>query len=76
VPDAFELAESLMADTEKDPRVRLEAAKFLVSYGLGAPPKETTPDPIESVSDADLLAEIDRRTNDKRRDVGESASEH
>ena len=40
VPAALELAEQLMGDAEVEARVRLEAAKFLTSYGLGAPPKQ------------------------------------
>lgn len=37
-PAAIELAKSYMGDAELDPRVRLEAAKLLMSYGLGKPP--------------------------------------
>lgn len=40
VPKAFALAKELMADPGEDSRVRLEAAKFLTSYGIGAPPRE------------------------------------
>lgn len=30
----------LLIDENQDSRVRLDAAKFLTSYGLGAPPRE------------------------------------
>jgi len=38
VPEAFALARSYMRDVEMDPRTRLDAAKFIVSYGIGKPP--------------------------------------
>lgn len=44
VPAAFDLAERLLEDEEAEPRVRLDAAKFLTSYGIGAPPKEIDED--------------------------------
>lgn len=40
VPKAFMLAQALLADPDEDSRVRLEAAKFLTSYGIGAPPRD------------------------------------
>jgi hypothetical protein len=40
VPQAFALAMKLLVNGEEDSRVRLEAAKFLTSYGLGAPPRQ------------------------------------
>lgn len=43
-PKAIEYAAALLDDEEQDARVRLEAAKFLVSYGLGAPPKSVIED--------------------------------
>ena len=63
VPDAFALAEKLMNGAAVEPRVRLEAAKFLTSYGLGAPPKEPLPDQVTTLTDDELLAEIDRRAS-------------
>lgn len=54
VPAAFDLAEKLVADEKADPRVRLEAARFLTAYGLGAPPKEAPKDPAEDMSDDEL----------------------
>lgn len=53
VPAAFAFAEDLLADAEADARVRLDAAKFLTMYGLGAAPK--------IVSDAD--DDTDSRTH-------------
>lgn len=47
VPDAFRVAHKFLMDEGVEPRVRLDAAKFLVAYGVGAPPKitaETEPD--------------------------------
>lgn len=54
VPEAFDLAERLVRDDAADPRVRLEAAKFLTAYGLGPPPKEAPRDPFESMTDDEL----------------------
>jgi hypothetical protein len=47
VPRAFALAQNLLGDSDEESRVRLEAAKFLTSYGLGAPPRQV------QVTDAD-----------------------
>lgn len=41
VPEALEFARSLLKDAAADPKLRLDAAKFLTSYGLGGPPKST-----------------------------------
>jgi hypothetical protein len=61
VPQAFALAMKLMLNAEADDRVRLEAAKFLTSYGLGAPPRQlqvTGADggPLFDATDEQLLA--------------------
>lgn len=37
----FALAKELRDNVKLDPKIRLEAAKFLTSYGLGAPPKSS-----------------------------------
>ena len=61
VPRALELAASYVDDERMDARVRLEAAKLLLSYGLGAPPKlpsheedEIEAAALRAMSDADL----------------------
>lgn len=41
VPKALEYANKLLDDEEADAKLRLDAAKFLTSYGIGAPPKST-----------------------------------
>lgn len=51
VPAAFDLAEKLIADDDADDRVRLDAAKFLASYGLGAPPKSVPDEPSDPAAD-------------------------
>lgn len=40
VPEAFALARKFLRDEEVEDRTRLDAAKFIVSYGLGAPPRD------------------------------------
>lgn len=40
-PKNFELAVKLRDNEDEDPKLRLEAAKFLTSYGIGAPPKSS-----------------------------------
>ena len=40
VPKALALAAAFMDDDRLDPRIRLESAKFLASYGLGTPHKQ------------------------------------
>lgn len=65
VPEALALANRFVADEEMDARVRLEAAKLLLSYGLGSPPKLDDLDEdaaslrarFESMSDDDLEQE-------------------
>lgn len=54
VPGSLELAVKLRDDEKQDARVRLDAAKFLVSYGLGAPPKAAA-DPDGDDGDASAL---------------------
>jgi len=41
VPKALEYAQGLLDDDDADPKLRLDAAKFLTSYGVGGPPKST-----------------------------------
>jgi hypothetical protein len=60
VPAALELAERLVADEQEDSRVRLEAAKLLMAYGLGSPPKELPRDPVEDMTDEELADEVAR----------------
>ncbi len=38
VPRALRLAARFLRDREMDPRVRLDAAKLVIAYGLGKPP--------------------------------------
>ncbi len=40
VPDAFAFARKVLLDEKEQTRNRLECAKFLVAYGLGAPKKQ------------------------------------
>lgn len=66
VPDALAFAKSLLADDAVDARLRLDAAKFLTAYGLGAAPKlpadadgdadRPTENPARPLSTEDLLA--------------------
>ena len=49
-PKAIALAETYLDDEELDPRVRLDAAKFLASYGLGKPPALVPPDDDDKAS--------------------------
>lgn len=58
VPQALALAMKFIVDEKEDSRVRLEAAKFITSYGLGTPPREPHPDALESMSDEELRQEI------------------
>lgn len=58
VPEAFELARKLMKDGQADPKLRLEAARFLTSYGVGGPPKSTVlvdeDDEVQSAAPMDV----------------------
>lgn len=64
VPEALAFAKRLLADEKADARVRLDAAKFLTAYGLGAAPKlpadgdEEAPsrNPAAPLSTDDLVA--------------------
>jgi hypothetical protein len=60
VPASFDLAVKLRDDEHQDSRVRLEAAKFLTTYGLGAPPKEAPKDETEALTDEELEREVER----------------
>lgn len=55
VPKAFGLAAKLMVNEDEDSRVRLEAAKFLTSYGIGAPPREVQ---LTGADGAPLFADL------------------
>jgi len=59
----FELAKSLRDNEELDPKVRLEAAKFLTQYGLGGPPKSTSV--VEDDDDVQTSAGLDVETSRK-----------
>lgn len=69
VPASFDLAKKLRDDETQDGRVRLEAAKFLTAYGLGAPPKaahddrdgDGEEDPLSKLSDAEIADLASRR---------------
>lgn len=59
VPASFDFAKKLRDDENQDARVRLDAAKFLTAYGLGAPPKmvdDASADRGDGVSLAQLRA--------------------
>ena len=65
VPSAIEFAARLIADETADARVRLEAAKFVAAYGLGAPRRLEDDDPeealvarIHALSDHELEARV------------------
>lgn len=45
-------------DEGEETRARLEAGKILLAYGLGAPPKQPEADPIESMSDDELVSKV------------------
>lgn len=73
VPEAFEVARKIMmeADPEKaSNRDRLDAAKFLTVYGLGAPPKviddreDESADAMGQLSVEDLRALARQSLND------------
>lgn len=57
----FELAVSLRDNEELDPKVRLEAAKFLTQYGLGGPPKSTSI--VEDDDEVQTSAGLDLETS-------------
>lgn len=57
VPKALAFAVALLDNEECDARVRLDAAKFLCSYGLGAPPKAVESSDDEDVGDAITIEE-------------------
>ena len=69
VPAAFELAVALMSNEDEDSRVRLDAAKLICSYGLGAPPKfedkgdgsddDVVPSADQAAAAADELRKLD-----------------
>lgn len=70
VPASFELAVRLRDDENGEPRVRLEAAKFITAYGLGAPPKVALEDddagdesanPFEKFTDAQVAELASRK---------------
>lgn len=60
VPNAFKFAVLLMNDKTVDPRVRLDAAKMIISYGVGSPPRMEMTDqwpnnPCAHMSDDELF---------------------
>ncbi len=57
--EALELAMGFLSDVELDPRVRLDAAKFIASYGLGRPPSLEIEE--ESTTSTTLRPEIAAR---------------
>jgi hypothetical protein len=71
VPQALALAAQFIANDQADARVRLEAAKLILVYGLGTPPKtEASPDDTEAealraMSDADLERFVRQRFIDR-----------
>jgi hypothetical protein len=69
VPGSLDLAVKLRDDETEDSRVRLEAAKFLTAYGLGAPPK-TAVDPDDGADDA---ASLDGLSPDEIRQLARKA---
>lgn len=60
VPRALELAVSFVEDERLDARVRLEAAKLLVSYGLGSPPRAEPEDDFSAQLRAMSTEELER----------------
>lgn len=74
VPAALDFADELLKDVTADPRVRLEAAKFLCSYGLGAPPKVLPEDDDKRVSATDELTVEELRAL-ARQSLADDASE-
>lgn len=61
VPAAFSMAEQLMNNEELDARVRLDAARFLTGYGIGAPPREpSVSEDLSSLTDEELERQFDR----------------
>ena len=69
VAASFELAVKLRDDEDQDARVRLEAAKFITSYGLGPPPKET---PADEGRDAAVVETVRNLTREDLRTLIES----
>ena len=53
VPDALAFAKKLLANETADDRVRLDAAKFLTAYGLGAAPKLSASDGSDDAASAE-----------------------
>lgn len=79
VPASLELAVELRDDETEDSRVRLDAAKFLVAYGLGSPTKfdptapdfTDPPDPNEQLTVEELRALARRSLRDELREERE-----
>lgn len=77
---ALEFAAGLLDNETEEPRVRLEAAKLICSYGLGHPPKYDPRDDaakpaasaVQSLSKADLEA-LARQSLSEERDGDEDA---
>jgi hypothetical protein len=62
-PKALERARQILDDDDQEWRAWMDAARFVVSYGFGAPPKitdpvdeKTGPDPIEELKADELRA--------------------
>lgn len=58
VPSAFAFAFKLLQDEREASRDRLEAAKFIVAYGLGAPPKQPHADELDEMPTEELKRQV------------------
>lgn len=83
VPDALELAAKLMANPRKDARVRLDAAKLILAYGLGRPAAVDSDEkdkgaerPLVGVDVAQLLEILRAGANGPVEKRNPSAAEH
>lgn len=72
VPQALAVAAEFIVNDQADARVRLEAAKLILTYGLGTPPKlGASPDDateaaaLRAMSDADLERIVRQRFIDR-----------
>lgn len=75
-PRAREVAESIMDNVALDPKLRLDAAKFIASYGLGKPPSIELDEPTDEESRPLAGLSHEKLLEIARADNGPPAAEH
>ncbi len=73
VPDAFRVAREILLEVANPNRDRLDAAKFLTSYGLGAPPKIADESPERHVDPVGQLT-VDELRSLARQSLADDAA--